>query len=436
MKFLKNILGLERYIAVREKYRKVKKKVGVRGVEENFFKVKKSALGTSGLSMSDARAGVGKEKEEGTEAASPAKAGSAHSINILGYINAECGIGQIARGMIKAFKKAGIPVSVYNFDIGWHRTAEQIDVPFSNDLTYSINLCCFNAEETPQRLSQIGTEKLKGKYNIGLWAWELEEFPPEWKEAFEYVHEIWTISNFAKKSIQKATDLKVTCVPLVVEPKVDGKYDRTYFDIPKETYTFLFSFDGFSFADRKNPFSTAKAYADAFGFSQSTLLIVKTQNLDKAHEKKLYKILKGTNYRIINRYFSQDEFTGLLNSIDCYVSLHRAEGFGYGLAEAMYLKKMVIATNYSGNLDFMDESNSFLVPYKLVRIEKSAGPYQKGNHWADADMTCATEMMKKVFEDRDQNYSREIKVRAHEQIAKLYSAEHVGEIVKNLLSHL
>lgn len=404
MKALKNILGLEKYISVREKYRKFKKALGLPTVYDGFPAVKKEALKAASLR-------------------------SALGVNVIGYINSESGVGQSARGMILALKHANIPVSVFNFDTGWHRTQAENPGGFSTELPYAVNLCCFNAEETPYRMNQLGAEKLKGKYNIGLWAWELDKFPEEWKGAFEYVHEIWTISDFSKKSIAKATDLKVTKVPLVVEPVLNKKYDRTHFKLPKDTFVFLFSFDGFSFADRKNPFAAAAAYAAAFPSSRETLLIIKTQNLDSGHEKKLHKILKGTNYRIINRYFNEDEFIGLLNSIDCYVSLHRAEGFGYGLAEAMYLKKTVIATNYSGNLDFMNESNSFLVPYKLVEIEKNAGPYKKGNHWAEADIASTVKIMRKVFKDRDQSYLRDMEKCANADIVRLYSVRHVGDRV-------
>lgn len=411
MKFLKNILGLERYIALREVYRRLKRHLGIRGREADFPKVMRDALGS-----------VNKKLPFG--------------VNIIGYINAESGIGQIARGMILALKKAKVPVSVYNFDIGWHRTGDDSVKEFSDELPYSINLCCFNADETPLRLSEVGAKKLKGRYNIGIWAWELEKFPEEWKEAFDYVHEVWTISNFSKKSIAQATDLRVTKIPLVVEPKVEEQYGRTYFDIPRDVYVFLLSFDGFSFADRKNPFGTARAYVEACGTAQKTLLIVKTQNLDKAHEKRLHKILKGSNYRIINRYFSQKEFTGLMDAVDCYVSLHRAEGFGYGLAEAMYLKKTVIGTNYSGNLDFMSESNSFLVPYKLVKIEKNVGPYKEGNHWAEVDVGYAAGIMRKVVEDREKSYLREKKERAHAQITRLYSVARVGERLSTHILHI
>lgn len=404
MKALKKILGLEKYVSVREKYRKFKKALGLPTVYDGFPAVKKEAL-------------------------KPLDKSLPFGVNVIGYVNSESGVGQSARGMILALRHANIPVSVFNFDTGWHRTLNNSEAIFSDKLPYAVNLCCFNPEETPYRMNQLGAEKLKGKYNIGLWAWELDKFPEEWNGAFEYVHEIWTISDFSKKSITRATDLKVVKVPLVVEPKVDEKFTRKYFDLPSDTYIFLFSFDGFSFADRKNPFATARAYAQAFGSAAETLLIIKTQNLDSGHEKKLHKILKKTNYRIINRYFNEDEFIGLLNSGDCYVSLHRAEGFGYGLAEAMFLKKTVIATNYSGNLDFMNESNSFLVPYKLVKIEKNAGPYKRGNHWAEADITLTVEIMKKVFKDHDQSYLRDMKERANADIIRLYSVKQVGDQV-------
>lgn len=417
MKALKKILGLEKYISVREKYRKFKKALGLPTVYDGFPAVKKEALEAAYGDNTNQRA---------------ASLRSALGVNVIGYINSESGVGQSARGMILALKHANIPISVFNFDTGWHRAQAGNPGEFSTELPYAVNLCCFNAEETPYRMNQLGAEKLKGKYNIGLWAWELDKFPEEWNGAFEYVHEIWTISDFSKKSIEQATDLKITKVPLVVEPKVDEKFNRKYFNLPGDAYIFLFSFDGFSFADRKNPFATARAYAQAFQSAADTMLLIKTQNLDKGHEKKLHKILKGTNYRIINCYFNEDEFIGLLNSSDCYVSLHRAEGFGYGLAEAMYLRKTVIATNYSGNLDFMNESNSFLVPYKLVPVEKNAGPYKKGNHWAEADIASAVRIMRSVVKGKNSAHIREMKERAHAEIFHSYSSAQVGDQIRKM----
>jgi len=100
-------------------------------------------------------------------------------------------------------------------------------------------------------------------------------------------------------------------------------------------------------------------------------------------------------------FLSRTEMFGLQNNIDCYVSLHRAEGFGLGMAECMYLGKPVIATGYSGNLDFMDSDNSLLVDYRMIPLRDGDYMCWQGQHWADPDVAHAARLMRQVFDDRE-----------------------------------
>lgn len=411
MKVLKNIIGLNSYISLREKYRAlkslIKKIIGKQSIDKAFDAVKNKRL-------------------------KPIDKSITFGVNIIGYVNSESGIGEMSRSIIRSIQRSKIPYTVYNFDIGWHRTADKAYDNFSTELPYLVNIFCFNAEETPYRLAQLGYEKLKGKYNIGFWAWELENFPSKWNYGFEYVDEIWTISKFSKQAIAKSTNLPVSVVPLIVEFQLDKKYDRQYFDLDPNEFIFFFSFDGFSFADRKNPFVIAKAFAKSFKNKRKVLLLIKCHNLDWFHRCKLDWILKGTNYKIIDDYLARDEFLGLLSCIDTYVSLHRSEGFGYGMAEAMYLGKKVIATGYSGNLDFMTQENSYLVPYDLVKINKTIGPYQKGNCWADVNINKASEIMLKAFNDDSSKKTRQAAV----DIRSKYSLKLVSQDLKTKITEL
>src|SRR5262249_23746268 len=101
---------------------------------------------------------------------------------------------------------------------------------------------------------------------------------------------------------------------------------------------------------------------------------------------------------LVDRVLSRAETLMLMNSADCYVSLHRSEGVGLTLAEAMLLGKPVIATAYSGNLDFMNRGNSLLVDYRRTRLEEDAWPYPKGSVWAEPSIEHAAELMRWVIE--------------------------------------
>src|SRR5258708_8695952 len=127
-------------------------------------------------------------------------------------------------------------------------------------------------------------------------------------------------------------------------------------------------------------------------------------------------------------HISRQEMTGLVASFDSFVSLHRSEGFGIGMAQAMYLGKPVIATGYSGNMDFMNHHNSYLVRYRLAELEQDYGPYEKGNVWADPDLEHAAELMRLVFGDRES--ARSVARQAEADIKKQMTVEIAGARMK------
>lgn len=351
-------------------------------------------------------------------------------VNIIGYIKGESGVGELARGIIKTVEASGIPFSLCNLYQEWMRENDTTYTAFSDELPYDINIIVANADMMPGTISQLGIEKFTDKYNIGCWAWELSEFPKEWNTAFDLVHEVWTISKFCKNTISKNSPKPVLNIARPIEFEVDPKYSHEYFKIDKKSFVFLFTFDGLSFIERKNPFSAAKAYAKSFRNNENTILIIKCHNVQKDQVKILDEILKACNYKLMTKYLDRDEVLGLLNCSDCYVSLHRAEGFGYMLSEAMLLGKHVIGTNWSGNLDFMNNKNSNLIDYKLIEISEDAGPYKKGNLWADADINDAADKMLSVFEKRK---DLSVPLNGQKTIKELYSLKLTSGKVKNRL---
>jgi glycosyltransferase involved in cell wall biosynthesis len=145
-----------------------------------------------------------------------------------------------------------------------------------------------------------------------------------------------------------------------------------------------------------------KAFRKAFDQSEDVLLVIKTINGEHAPERVefLKNAARDCNAVFLDGHISRQRMTNLNSTFDCFVSLHRSEGLGIGMAQAMYLGKPVIATGYSGNMDFMNHNNSFLVRYRLAELEQDYGPYEKGNVWAEPDLDHAAELMRTVVFDR------------------------------------
>ncbi len=192
-----------------------------------------------------------------------------------------------------------------------------------------------------------------------------------------------------------------------------------------------------SFVERKNPLALINAFKLAFGGRQDVLLLIKTINGDRDPEQaqRLHKAAGSNgNIRFINGHFSRDEIINLVSSLDTYVSLHRSEGLGISMAQAMYLEIPVIATGYSGNLEFMDHNNSFLVRHRLAEIQENHGPYARGQHWADPDVEHATELIRLVLDNPA--HTQKIAARAAADIQSTMTPAVTGHAMKERLTLL
>jgi len=353
-------------------------------------------------------------------------------VNLLGYISAESGVGEGARGNIRILQSAGIALALNNLDCA-SRQGDRTYTDFRDMNPFRINLLHVNADAVRVSLQEKGIGYLSNKYNIGYWAWELSDFPEIWFDRFQFFHEIWVPSFFCQDAIARTSPIPVLRVPHSIEVKEIKDIGRARFGIAEDKFAFLFMFDLFSYLERKNPFALIRAFRDAFPREKDVVLVLKCSNMKSGSQEKeaLLKEASGLDVKFIDGYLDRDEIHALIRSCDCYVSLHRSEGFGLPLAEAMCLGKPVIATGYSGNTDFMNVNNSLLVKYSLVELEKDIGPYKKGNVWADPDHGHAVELMRLVYNDR----------RLCERIGKQASADiktdlSPGAIGKNVAERL
>jgi len=222
-----------------------------------------------------------------------------------------------------------------------------------------------------------------------------------WHSAFDYYDEIWVSTHFTRKAIAAVSPIPVRKItyPFYLN-QTEAVSDRSRFGVADNAYIFLFTFDFCSTIDRKNPAAVIAAFRRAFRPDDAALLVIKSINreYDRAGRNSLGRQSEGAKIVFMDTHVSGAELNALFASADCYVSLHRSEGLGLGLAHSMYLGKPVIATNYSGNLEFMNADNSLLVDYAMTELNEDSGPYERGTRWAEPNVEHAANLMRWVYE--------------------------------------
>ncbi len=327
-------------------------------------------------------------------------------VNLMGDIRAETGLGQSMRMVAGLLELGGIPFLIRQMDApdSIAHQERDWDGKIASENKYGINLIHINNSIWRKNYARIPLEELSGRYNIAYWLWELEEFPEEWVSCIDTVDEIWTPAEFISRGIRKKTDKPVFTMPYGMELDTGNLLGRGYFHLPEDKFLFLVMYDFLSISERKNPKGIIRAYKLAFSERDSQIgMVIKVNHLKATRElDRLKRELEGyPNIYFITDNLSRREVESLVAASDVLVSLHRAEGFGLPLAEAMYLGTAVVATNWSSPMEFMDEDSACLVDYELVTLQEDVGPYRKGNRWADADVGQAAGYMKRLSEDRE-----------------------------------
>jgi glycosyltransferase involved in cell wall biosynthesis len=375
--------------------------------------------------------------EEILQDAPPLPHSEVWGVNVVGYFNAELGVGEAARQVIAALDARGVPVlPVHSGAPSLSRQGHAFTQFDHRDAQFPLNLICINADMLPDFANRAGERFFAGRYSIGMWFWEVSRFRSEWHGSFDLLDEVWAPTAHVADALTPISPIPVVTMRVPVQMSAIVPRSRAELGAP-QGFLFLFSFDYLSVFERKNPLAVVEAFSRAFAPGEGPSLVLKCINgeHDPANRERLLAAAdEREDIHIIDRYLSPGEKDGLTASCDCYVSLHRSEGLGLGMAEAMYLGKPVIATGYSGNLDFMTEENSLLVDYQIVPIGPGAPPYPADGDWAEPDVEHAAKLMRLVFDDRAA--STALGERAAEDIRQTHSPAAVGELMNDRLEHL
>lgn len=329
-------------------------------------------------------------------------------VNIVGFLTADLGVGESARCMVRAADAAQIPSALVPLKLHCkNRLGDLTYHPRLQDTNpYDVNIVHLDPPASRDLDHHHGKGFRAGKYNIAYFAWELPEYPDAWMPAFDYYHEVWCPSDFTTQALAIKSPTPVFTMPhsiLVPEPVETTAELRARFGLPADTFLFLTLFDLNSYAERKNPRAAIAAFRASGLAGRGATLVLKVQNVagneaDFAALQASVADLPGTV--LLTGTLSRADIYALEAACDCFVSLHRSEGFGLAVAECMALGKPVISTDWSATAEFVDETNGCPVRAPLITLDRSHGPYAKGATWADPDPAHAAEHMRRLFADR------------------------------------
>ncbi len=364
-------------------------------------------------------------------------------VNLIAYIRAEMGLGTAARGLALAMESAKIPFNVINFEyqnLSLHRDTEWQHKEVGSS-SHDFTILAVNPDNIFNARDRAQKQFVRDRYTIGYWFWELPEFPDAWLPAFSLVDEVWTASCFVQDSISLKSPVPVWRLPMAVRLGPADKFSRASFSLPKRQFLFLSMSDTHSTLARKNPLGAVRAFKKAFsGNNRRVGLVLKINNVgsvyadNEAIAQLKEEIADYRNIYFLDREMTRAEIDSLLAVSDCFISLHRSEGFGLGPAEAMSLGKPVILTNWSGNTDYMTIHNSIGIDYQLIPVGRVFGHYQPDQIWADPDLEQAAYWMKHLAQD-DQ-LARRIGLLGQETIRNKFSPEVVGKLIHRRLHYL
>jgi hypothetical protein len=323
------------------------------------------------------------------------------AVELVGYLDATVGVGEAARRYVTALRSVGVEVLEHDVSLPGRdpACADLPSGPRPSPDSISCNLVCLNPEQMTAYLDGSEAPQSSGRCTVGVWSWEVDMVPGGWREAALRLDDVWTYSSFAADLISPGIDAPVQSIPPPISKPSVVQWSGA--QLPKG-FRVLLIFDFLSTLERKNPLGAIEAFKRAFQPNDGAVLVVKSVNGRHRSEQQA-KIVAVAEDRadilFIDQAMTGSERDALVASCDCYLSLHRSEGHGLVLAEAMTMGKPVIATAYGGNMEFMNEHNSYPVAWTPTRVGEGVEHYPAGASWAEPDVDHAVRLLRAVYED-------------------------------------
>jgi glycosyltransferase involved in cell wall biosynthesis len=334
--------------------------------------------------------------------------GAPDGIIVAGELTRASGLGEGARLMLRGLSALGVPA--WPVDVGRFLPAHRADLPPPGapagpppvGATLVLHV---NPPLLPLVLARLPRALTRDRRIVGYWSWELPQVPAEWRPGARFVHAAWVPSRFTADSVAHLTGAPISVVrpPIATAPLSPAPLGRVEFGLPEEAVVVLVSFNLASSFVRKNPLGALDAFRIAFGTRSDRVLVLKVGNADHFPDDfaQIVAAVNGaTNIRLMTEMLAPAAALALTSTADIVMSLHRSEGLGLVPAEGMLLGKPVIATGWSGTLEFMDESCAALIRYRLIPAEDPRGVYGvQGSFWADPDVRHAAEWLRRLADD-------------------------------------
>ncbi|MEJ1171807.1 glycosyltransferase family 4 protein [Variovorax sp. CCNWLW235] len=359
------------------------------------------------------------------------------TVNVIGHYCYPSGLRVSVEAMTEAMELAGLRTSLRDL-----RTDSRDDPRHIHfDGLESGDITIIHAQPEPFFADAYARADLAQRsprtYRIAYWYWEFDSVPEAWAAHAEQVDEVWTATEFIARGLRERLSVPVrTLFPGVTLAPFQVR-DRAYFNLEDDRFTFLFTFHMMSVMERKNPLGLIRAFKMAFGADEPVRLVLKTSFGDR-HPEQFQELCEAAadmpSIMIIDQVLSSDEVLSLMHACDAYVSLHRSEGLGLTMAEAMLMGKPVIATGFSGNMDFMNDENSLLVPFERVKVGRPIPPYDADLEWAEPSVEHAARLLRRLYEEPE--WAREVGARGKLSAEYNLSLESAGRRMAQRLEEI
>lgn len=356
-------------------------------------------------------------------------------IALIGGLELSLGVARTAQILRAGIEAADIPLHpmdcspVLRFA---HERPPRPPAPASGTMIF-----CVNPPEMTRLLGYFGPRICAGKRLIGYWWWELDRMPRAWRRWAKLMDEIWVGSRFVQETFQRALPGKtVRLVPLPVPEPRPSKAGRGDFGLAEDRFTVLTALDLSSGWHRKNPLGSIKAFRHAFPDPGRAQLLLKVSGADQNPDQlaRLRREIGGLpNVHILDRTLPLEDLAALVRCCDVLLSLHRSEGLGLFIAEAMWLGTPVVATAYSGVMDMLDEDNAMLVRYQLVPVDPNDYPsVEPDARWAEPDLDHAADCLRRLADSPA--LRTELREKARQRAERQFSLDRFRELAPSLLT--